>query len=81
MVQLQLAPDNDAEDEAEAKNFSWGKASGAENQKQKKSAKATSKRSATDLQGTHRPYPLYRLLYYSILLSLCASLSLTMIII
>lgn len=81
MVQLQLAPDNDAEDKAKAENFSWGKASGAENQKQKKSAKATSNRSATDPQGTHRPYPLYRLLYYSILLSLCASLSLTMIII
>lgn len=57
MVQLQLAPDNDAEDEAEAKNFSWGKASGAENQKQKKSAKATSKRSATDPQGTQGTDP------------------------
>lgn len=55
MVQLQVASDEVAEDEAEAQNFSWGKASGAENQKQKKSAKATSNRSATDPQGTHRP--------------------------
>lgn len=36
MVQLQLAPDNDAEDKAEAENFSWGKASGAENQRKAK---------------------------------------------